>query len=49
MVTARRLWKAGTVESRDNKTGFYEKLMYEVAGEPVNGETFRCIRMEKQL
>ena len=37
------------VESRDNKVEFYEKLMYEVVGEPVDGETFRCIRMEKEL
>lgn len=37
------------VESRDNKVEFYEKLMYEVVGEPVNGDTFRCIRMEKDL
>ena len=37
------------VESRDNKVKFYEKLMYEVVGEPVDGETFRCIRMEKEL
>ena len=37
------------VESRDNKIGFYEQLMYEVVGEPVVGETFRCIRMEKNL
>ena len=37
------------VESRDNKVEFYEKLLYEVTGEPVEGETFRCIRMEKDL
>ncbi len=37
------------VESRDNKVEFYEKLMYEIVGEPVDGETFRCIRMEKEL
>ena len=37
------------VESRENKVGFYEKLLYEVVGEPVDGETFRCIRMEKDL
>ena len=37
------------VESRDNKTGFYEKLGYEIIGEPVDGDTFRCIRMEKTL
>ena len=55
VVTACESWaeelgySKAVVESRDNKTGFYEKLMYEVAGEPVNGETFRCIRMEKQL
>ena len=37
------------VESRDNKVEFYEKLMYETVGEPVDGETFRSIRMEKEL
>ena len=37
------------VESRDNKIGFYEKLLYEVVGAPVDGETFCCIRMEKEL
>ena len=37
------------VESRDNKIGFYEQLLYEVVGEPVDGETFRVIRMEKDL
>ena len=37
------------VESRDNKTGFYEWLGYEIAGEPVDGDTFRCVRMEKSL
>ena len=37
------------VESRDNKVEFYEKLMYEIVGKPVDGETFRCIRMEKEL
>jgi GNAT superfamily N-acetyltransferase len=37
------------VDSRDNKVGFYERLLYEVVGEAVEGETFRCIRMEKDL
>ena len=37
------------VESRDNKTGFYERLLYEASGEVVEGGTFRCIRMEKDL
>ena len=37
------------VESRDNKIEFYEALGYEVTGEMVDGETFRCIRMEKDL
>ena len=37
------------VESRDNKVAFYEKLLYEVVGEPTDGETFRVIRMEKDL
>ena len=37
------------VESRDNKIAFYEQMLYEVCGEAVDGETFRCVRMEKQL
>ena len=37
------------VESRDNKTGFYEKLGYVPTGETVCGETFSCVRMEKLL
>ena len=37
------------VESRDNKVEFYEQLGYEIAGRAVQGETFLCIRMEKEL
>ena len=37
------------VESRDNKVAFYETLGYEITGKMVDGETFRCIRMEKDL
>jgi hypothetical protein len=37
------------VESRDNKTDFYEQLGYKVCGDAVEGETFRCIRMEKEM
>ena len=37
------------VESRDNKVAFYEGLGYEIRGEAVDGDTFRCIRMEKLL
>ena len=37
------------VESRDNKVEFYQWLGYEVCGEAVDGDTFRCIRMEKVL
>ena len=37
------------VDSRKNKVGFYEQLLYEVCREAVDGETFRCIRMEKVL
>jgi len=37
------------VESRDNKTEFYEAMGYEITGEPVDGDTFRCVRMEKDL
>ena len=37
------------LESRDNKVEFYELMGYEVCGEPEDGDTFRCIRMEKDL
>jgi GNAT superfamily N-acetyltransferase len=38
------------VESRDNKVEFYEKLGYALTGEDfIDGDTFRCIRMEKKL
>ena len=37
------------VDSRKNKVGFYEQLLYEVCREAVDGETFLCIRMEKVL
>lgn len=37
------------VESRDNKTGFYLETGYEITGSPVDGPTFRCVRMEKLL
>ena len=38
------------VESRDNKTKFYEQLDYKITGDGyIDGDTFRCIRMEKGL
>ena len=38
------------LESRDNKTEFYRKLGYRESGAPpVEGDTFRCIPMEKDL
>ena len=37
------------LDSRDNKTAFYEKMGYCVCGEITEGETFRCVRMEKKL
>ena len=37
------------VESRDNKVDFYTKMGYEICGEAVEGDTFRVIRMEKEL
>ena len=49
------LWAAelgftrAVVESRDNKVDFYLQMNYTVCGEPVDGDTFRCIRMEKEL
>jgi len=37
------------VESRENKIAFYEQMLYEICGEAVDGGTFRCVRMEKDL
>ncbi|MBQ9327730.1 MAG: GNAT family N-acetyltransferase [Solobacterium sp.] len=38
------------VESRENKTAFYEQLGYQITDDTlIEGETFRCIRMEKQI
>ncbi len=37
------------VESRENKVAFYRQMLYEVCGEAVDGDTFRCVRMEKEL
>ena len=37
------------VESRENKVAFYEQMLYETCDEVVDGDTFRCIRMEKGL
>ena len=42
-------YENAVVESRDNKIGFYQAMEYSIAGEAVDGETFRCIRMEKRL
>lgn len=37
------------VESRENKIEFYKQMNYETVGEAADGDTFRCIRMEKDL
>ena len=42
-------FEKAALESRDNKIEFYEKLGYRITGETVEGETFRCIKMEKAL
>ena len=42
-------FKKAVVESRDNKLDFYKQLGYEICGDAVEGETFRCIRMEKVM
>ena len=42
-------YSKAVVESRDNKVEFYQWMGYEVCGEAVDGDTFRCIRMEKEL
>ena len=37
------------LESRDNKVEFYRQMGYAICGEAVDGDTFRCVRMEKEL
>ena len=37
------------VESRDNQVDFYLQQGYTICGTPVDGVTFRCIRMEKSI
>ena len=37
------------LESRDNKVTFYQRMGYAVCGEMMEGDTFRCIRMEKEI
>ncbi len=42
--------RTAVLESRENKTAFYEGLGYVItSGEVIKGDTFRCIRMEKRL
>ena len=42
-------YEKAVLESRDNKLEFYLKMGYTICGEAVDGDTFRCIRMEKQI
>ena len=42
-------FRKAVVESRENKTAFYLGMGYTICGEAVEGNTFRCIRMEKEL
>jgi len=43
-------YETAVLDARDNKIGFYEQMGYRMAGESfVEGDTFRCIRMQKQL
>ncbi len=42
-------YEKAVVESRENKIEFYQAMDYKAVGEPVEGEIFRCIRMEKKL
>jgi len=42
--------RTAVLESRDNKTEFYARLGYTITGDAfIDGDTFRCIRMEKTL
>jgi len=41
--------KKTVLESRENKVPFYLRMGYSICGEAEDGDTFRCIRMEKRL
>ena len=43
-------FEKAVLDSRDNKVDFYRQLGYTESGEPyIDGETFRCVRMQKKL
>lgn len=43
-------YQKAVLESRDNKIPFYRFSGYQECGEPAKeGDTFRCVRMEKML
>ena len=43
-------FEKAVLDSRDNKVDFYRRLGYVESGEPyIDGETFRCVRMQKKL
>lgn len=43
-------YQRAVLESRDNKIPFYRQIGYRECGRPlIEGETFRCVRMEKIL
>ena len=43
-------FQTSALESRVEKTGFYQRLGYHVTdGTVIHGETFDCVRMEKQM
>ena len=43
-------YQRATIESRDNKIPFYRQIGYKESGDPlIEGETFRCVCMEKVL
>lgn len=43
-------FRTAVVESRDNKVDFYLRMGYEKTGnELIEGDTFRCVRMTKEL
>ncbi len=43
-------YDTAVLESRENKTAFYAGLGYrDVGADVIEGDTFRCVRMEKPL
>ncbi len=42
-------FRKAVLESRENKIDFYRQMDYRICADAAEGETFRCVRMEKEI